>query len=507
MFKKIKKIIIPIILLIVTELFLYFQMISSKPSITIKYRVIYLIICILSNVFLLIALYMLNKKQKMKVENVFLTIAIIFGSLYLVFIPALLGTDELPHFLRPYQISTGDIIVKYPEKNETLIPKDIADFVGEKVMINRYSKKNTFSSTDYNNKINLWNGDVTSINYSPIPYLPQIIGFLISKLFKLSPLLTLFMVRFCNFATWLVLSYIAFKKLPTKKIFALILYTSPAILSIVSTCSGDALALALMFLLISYILNICKTERKFERMDFVSLLLISLGISTYKLFYVIYILLLFIIPQKCFTNKKEKILTLSLIVFLSFVFDAVWFFATSISNTISSNLVSNQISFILLNPIKYILIFVNTYINDIYYYATNIVAGSEMCYGLVRVNQLFVISYLFTLIASYVNNNEKINFNKSSKILISFVCLAVFGLVSTTLYLEWTAAKMGVGYSKIIGIQSRYFIALIIPILLLFQNTKKVHISDKKIINIAVVLDAILFIDCIKSLLIAVFPS
>ena len=141
MFKKIKKIIIPSILLIVTELFLYFQMISSKPSITIKYRVMYLIICILSNVFLLIALYMLNKKQKMKVENVFLTIAIIFGSLYLVFIPALLGTDELPHFLRPYQISTGDIIVKYPEKNETLIPKDIADFVGEKVMINRYSKK------------------------------------------------------------------------------------------------------------------------------------------------------------------------------------------------------------------------------------------------------------------------------------------------------------------------------------------------------------------------------
>ena len=96
---------------------------------------------------------------------------------------------------------------------------------------------------------------------------------------------------------------------------------------------------------------------------------------------------------------------------------------------------------------------------------------------------------------------------KSSNILFSFVWLAFFGLVSTNLYLEWTAAKMGVGYSKIIGIQSRYFIALIIPVLLLFQNTKKVHISDKKIINIAVVLDAILFIDCIKSLLISVFPS
>ena len=447
-----------IIIIISTEIFLYNQMMFNKPELTIKYKLVFLFVCILANIIILIIHRQINKEKEIPTEKLFLLIASLIGGLYLIFIPAILGTDELPHFLRPYQISVGDIVVKHPEKNETLIPVDLANLTKNGLMSERYKKEMIFNSVDYNNTINLWNGDVTSRNYSPITYIPQITGFWLARILHLSPLLTMYCVRLLNFLSWLILSYFAIKLLPNKKIFAIIFYTSPAVLSLVSTCSGDTLTLGLLFLLISYILNLIKTQRIFTTKDYVILGLISIGISTYKLFYILELLFLFLIPIESFKgNKKKKIITLSSIIGISLILDLSWSFMTSLSSTIGSNLVSNQISFILHHPFKYIIIFVNTYINEIYYYITNFVAGSEMCYGLVRVNQLFTILYLATLLVSYFTDNEKIKINLSGKILIGTVILLLFGLVSTTLYLEWTAEKLGIGATVITGIQSRYF--------------------------------------------------
>ncbi|HIU40558.1 MAG TPA: DUF2142 domain-containing protein [Candidatus Aphodocola excrementigallinarum] len=502
--EKLKKLIVPLIMLI-AELFLFFQMVSSKPNITIKYKVMFLVICILSNLVAYVLVKVINKYKKIKLENIFLGIAISFGFLYLIFIPAILGTDELPHFLRPYQISVGDVIVKHPEKNETQIPKDLGSFVGEKDMSKRYSKERILKSVDYSDTESLWNGDVTSIRYSPVSYIPQVIGFWLSRLFGLSPLLTLFLVRFCNFSVWLAISYFAFKLLPIKKTFALLLYTAPSVLSIVSTCSYDALALSLMLLLIAYILNIIKYKKSITKKDFLILLLISLGISTYKVFYIIYILLLLIIPKECYKNKKQKITYTLLILILSFLLDFGWYAVSMASSVTGSSVITEQLKFILMHPIKYLFIFINTYVNDIFYYVTNVIAGSEMCYGLARINQLFVLIYLGLLISSYFVEKNNIELKKSSKFLIAFVCLAIFALVSTTLYLEWTANKSGIGASKIIGIQSRYFVCLIIPFILLLPKPKKILKNSKKIICFSILLNSLMFIDCIKSLLLNLF--
>lgn len=505
--EKLQKVIVPIIV-ILTELFIYFQMILEKPELTSRYRLVYLLLCILANIAAVIVCKYLNKEKKLKIENIFLIITTIFGGLYLIFVPAILGTDELPHFLRPYQISVGDVVVKNPEKNETLIPKSLADLIGKRIMAERYTKEFFLESVDYSDTTNLWNGDVTSINYSPIPYIPQIIGFWGARLLHLSPMLTMYFVRLMNFIIFVALGYFAIKLLPTKKTFALILYTSPAVLSIVSTCSGDTFALGLFFLLIAYILNLTKTKRELTKKDYLLLFLASVGISTYKMFYVLYTLLLFLIPLESFKgNKKKKILSLVTIIAISVLLDFGWFVATNIGSTIGSNLVSEQIKFILENPLKYLFIFINTYINDIYYYTTNIVAGSEMCYGLVRVNQLFVISYLFVLVLSYFDGSKKNNISLSGKVLIILVSLAIFTLVSTALYLDWTSSKLGVGTLKIIGIQSRYFWPLIIPIISILPSAKKKLKDGNKVIKASVILNTILIVNCISSLLMVCFPN
>ena len=75
--EKLKKLIVPLIMLI-AELFLFFQMVSSKPNITIKYKVMFLVICILSNLVAYVLVKVINKYKKIKLENIFLGIAISF---------------------------------------------------------------------------------------------------------------------------------------------------------------------------------------------------------------------------------------------------------------------------------------------------------------------------------------------------------------------------------------------------------------------------------------------
>lgn len=512
MMKKNLKFIVCFVLMIITEIFLYFQMSFEKMELTWKYKLVFVVLILLINIFIFAFTIYIDKKMnkditKIKIEKIFLIESIVLGLLYLIFIPAILGTDELPHFLRPYQISVGDVVVKEPELNETLIPSDFVKFVQSgDGYAHRYSKDNIFKSVDYSNMENLWNGDVTSINYSPIPYIPQLLGFYISRLLALSPLLTMYCVRFMNLIVWIALGYFAIKLLPSKKLFALLLYTSPAVLSLVSTCSGDAFALGLFFLIIAYILNLRSTGKNLTKKSYIVLLLLSIGISTFKIFYVLYILLLILIPVKSFgESKKKKIIALCVIFGLSLLLDFGWFILSS-GSSLSSETTSQQIQFILSNPLKYVFIFINTYINDVYYYVTNFVAGTEMCYGLARINQLFVMIYLATLIISYFDNTKMPEIKLSHKILVALIILAIFGLVSTTLYLDWTSKRVGIGSTKITGIQSRYFFPLIIPLLLLLPKTKLKFNNYKILVVSGLIMNGFMLLDTIKSLLIYIFP-
>ena len=108
------------ILLGILSIFFYFIMfmqfknsIDSNSNKPIK---LFIVISIITLIITVVVLLIINKKKNYKYEHIFLILNVFFGLLYLVFIPALLGTDELPHFLRPYQISVGDIVVKNPEK-------------------------------------------------------------------------------------------------------------------------------------------------------------------------------------------------------------------------------------------------------------------------------------------------------------------------------------------------------------------------------------------------------
>lgn len=497
--------------LILVNVFLYFQMVLKKPEITSSYKLVFLVFSLIINILVVFMTKYISKLKTIKFENLFLLFSLSFGILYMCIVPVMLGTDELAHFYRSYQISVGDIIVKNPEVDSTPIPEKLANLAAIP-MKDRYSIEDAFKKTDYNHDlVMLYNPMVTSIKYSPIPYLPQVIGFRISNLFSFSPLLSFFIVRGINFLVWVILGYYAFKLLPCKKMFALVLYISPAVLSLVSTSSGDAFANAASFLLFAYILNLIKTKKKLKIKDYILISLLALVISTFKTIYIIFLGFLYLIPKQCFKDNsfKLKVLYLSLIILAMLAVDLGWMVLSAQTNITSNSLAGEQLSLVLNKPIWYLGVLINSYINSTYYFLTNLVAGDDMCYGLVRINDLFIIVYFILFIISYFNE-KNFDLKIVQRVLILIIFCVIFGGVNTIMYIDWTTWKSGVGAISIKGVQSRYFISFILPFMLALPSklTKKIlNIKEINLLYTLIFLSSVLLLDVLKSLLLIVFPS
>lgn len=493
---------------------IFFELYTSDKLPSNRIINLFIIISIITIIFTIGILLYIKKAKTIEIHKLFFIVTLTFGIIYMVFIPVMLGTDELPHFLRPYQIANGDLIIEHPENNDTTIPTDLMEFISLPKTKDRYTKKYLFEKVDYNKTTNIWYGNVTSMPASPITYMPQIIGFKIAKLLDFSPFFTLLIVRFMNLIVWTIIMTIVIKIIPFFKKSLFVLFTAPATLSLVSTCSYDAFSSSFILLFIAYILKIKIDNKEITTKQKVNLIVISLLFCTFKFFYFILEFLILLIPAKQYKNTKNKVIHISIMLLISILINFLWNkISYPMSVATNSPYIKDTVIFILKNPIKYIFIFATTFIKNTYYYLSNIIAGTEMCYGTVRINDLFIISYfaLFIYIAIKENQNQKFEFKKIEKYFISFIILIIFGLVATSLYVGWTSSVIGVGANEIVGIQSRYFFVLIPLILTLFINNKnKKKIKKEKIqigggiLNYVIILNMLLIIDVMKSLIITV---
>ena len=95
---------------------------------------------------------------------------------------------------------------------------------------------------------------------------------------------------------------------------------------------------------------------------------------------------------------------------------------------------------------------------------------------------IFIAYINIIFIALAEGTTEKIKVSKTMKIIsIIYVILGIAGVFSA-LYITWTPLIVGkVGTDEITGVQGRYFLPLIMPLLLIFSNNK---IKDNKVFKI-----------------------
>lgn len=273
----------------------------------------------------------------------------------------------------------------------------------------------------------------------------------------------------------------------------------PMMLQEAASLSADALTIGMSFFLISYVLHIKHDKEKVDRKDKIILSIFSIVMSLCKIVYLPICLILFLIPFSKFKSKKDKyinIISLAIIV----VFINLFWLKISSSYLIEFNVgVSSidQVKFILMHPIDYIKIFYQSLYNNITLYVYNII-GFSLCYFDVNLSYLYIFMYLFMIIIVFVLDNTK-KIDKWDKWMQAFIIVSTVALMFTSLYVQWTP----VGASIIDGVQGRYFIPLLLPIMII-TNFKGIE-SFKNKDNFITVISYLIILMNVYSLMIIYF--
>lgn len=412
------------------------------------------------SVFVVIA-----KNFSKKNTALFMTCLIFISGVFFAFInPPNQVPDEPSHFLRSYAMAMGDF--HYDQQQQW--PNDVnllMDYFPSAYRNGHPAKKGNTILTCYENYHNaLENGETGKgfgiIIFQTIPYIPQAIGIFIARLFGADALICYWAARIANMLFYSLCCYFA---LSWAKRFKVIMYTlmiMPITVFMAASCSNDSMLLGLMFLMFGAVLS-----NNFDKYKAIAFATSFAVLCTSKISYIVFAPLIFVISNddwKCKIKKWQY----ALMAFAAFV---VLYYGTSLSvellsnygeipRTMSDTNPAEQLKFILSNPLRYVVVFLDTLRN------TSFFLFSGGLFGWIDVD-IRIISY-FTPIIVMINtfkNAHRLERRDFSKVCMFFVTsLLTYAVVFTGMYLSWTPVTL----PQVIGLQMRYLLPAFMGLLL-----------------------------------------
>ena len=430
--------------------------------------------------------------EKFSIEKKYLYIALIFGILFVFIVPPFQSPDEDSHFKKAYQVSKGKL---YPEVKKNVIgnyfPTEMLNYIKTKTKyIGNRDKKYKYSEMvlDQYTKLNYEERKFTSystVSVTPIAYLVPATGIIFSKIcakiFDLESVNTAYMLYFARFFSIIFMSFIMYLSIKITPVFKrtfAVFGLIPMVIFLGSVISYDSLLISLTTLALSIILKITYDDKlkKVPNNYIITLILIGVVLLNVKGLYFLLYILLFLIPVKKVGNIK-KMTRIALIIILSIlaitlVIKIPFLLLPKIKTDV--NYASKQLDFVIHNPIKYSGILIDNIINQRFFQLSSIVG----VFGLIDTYNPFVIicfTYIWLIMVSISDGVcDKIKINGKFKILLIIYILFIIISVYSAMYINWTPAINGhkIGEADISGVQGRYFLPILLPILLLFSNKK-----------------------------------
>ncbi len=468
-----------ILLLAINTKYSYFEI--NKKSIL-------LILC--STLLPIVLLLLLNNRFK-KLEKKYLFLIITLGLLFMVSLPINAIPDEGAHTYRAYEVSEGHLVsVIYDNE---FIGRKLPKSLNETLTIEKYSDIDDVLKATTNSKRRKIQFN-TSALYSFICYLPQSLGIAFARLFTKRLLIQLYFGRLFNFALFVLLMYFSIKIIPIGKNIVFLIGLLPITIQEAISLSPDALTIAASIFLISYILYLREDKKKLlTRKQYIILLLLCIIISQCKIVYLPLIFILFLLPDKKFKTKKHKYICLLSIVVLVIALNIAWLnTASSFLEFSSRGKSSKQLTFIMHNPFKYMLICINTF-NDQFTILLYQLFGKHLGWNNISIPDIYIfINIIFFILLSMSmsdTESKKVNIDKKEKFIIISVFTIIIALIFTSLYIQWNPYKNNI----IEGIQGRYLlpIILLVPLSVLSKTVKRNNLLDYKYIDLFLILQNI----------------
>lgn len=427
-----------------------------------------------------------EKVYKIKLENLFVILIIIFGTVYTFVNVPLIRYDEHAHFWRAYEISQGH----FKTNPNNTFPKSIIDLFFRKdgTYPNREFNYNTLRDKFEDNLLPEKTIDFSvggTGGYSIVNYLATSVGVFIARKLLLKPLLIFYVGRIFNVCVYAVLIYFAIRLAPSKKIKKIIGIVAllPMSLNLAASFSPDTIINGFSMLAIAYALKL-KFDENIKEINLKHIVLFSIFAIIPTICKVVYIFLfgfMFFIPKEKFKNKKMRIiyilLQIVMIVCLYVLFNSI--LKGNAQQPIEKNPIE-QIIYCVSNPIRVF----NTFIYTLSTYSSTYLFEMIGGWNTPSILSIMLAFVLFIVAMENEEDSKKCIFNKFEKTVLLIISILEFLSVFVALYIDWSTAQA----SYIMGIQGRYFIP-VLPIFLLAINNDffKIKIRNKRIKYVALV--------------------
>lgn len=434
----------------------------------------YLIILVYLIIFFIINYYINKHKDKIS-ENKYLLIMTIYIISILFITPPLQNPDEPSHLYSAYNLSQNGI--NADETTEIIVPNNIE-------CLNYSNLKKTDRVVDYqeinnclknseNEQINAMFGVSNTVENSVLGHTIPAIFIKIIDTFTNSPLVIFYFSRLGNFLVSFIILYFAIKLAPVGKKLLLFIGLIPIFIQQETSLSYDAIINSISLLYLAYIIKHLHNKDKIKLPDIIIPVISITIMYTIKIIYVPLAFLLLLIPKEKFQTNKQRLFyyisIIALVTLGNYLITEILFQPTK---ALANESVSQQMSYLLNNPLAIFTIAINTFKRKGWFYLQSLFGlFSWFSFSLSDFTIIACLIYLILLIATEKNllsppNNSKINLKKIILALAILVSLAgIFG----SMYLCWSEYML----DYVEGVQGRYLIPLIGPIALLFMPKKE----------------------------------
>lgn len=426
--------------------------------------------CVVIFCILLLGIYFF----KWKIPSIFVVLAMVLGSLYIVVIPPYASPDETSHLATTYYNanrilgreatdSEGNVLVRAEELeyvNWSCCPA-IGDYLD--LYQNLQDKKVSDEQASY------YKGPLVM----PITaHLPQSIGVAMAWILNLNCSWTFILGRFMGLLFYVFFCYWGIKKAPFGKMILFSVSLTPMSLQLATSFSYDLVSNAMCIFLIGYSLYLAYEKTRIRWYDMVIYIVVSTYMIPIKVIFALICGMIFLIPSSKFSEKWHK--------YIFFGVTTVVGSATILLSrmaTLSDVVGGTQVAFpgvemyslnkIVGNIPNSFTMLLNTIRRHATFYLQTAVGGQLGSLDL-QVSWFVVCSFLVIMLLSSITvKTQTLQLKKAERTWISILCVCMFMAVILSMWLSWTPASV----QDIMGVQGRYFIPIIPMGLLLLRNS------------------------------------
>lgn len=449
---------------------------------------IFLFVAIVAIIALLIvSKYIINKN--IAIHKLCLFCVLLLGMVYTIIFLPFTVPDEGTHFFTSYRISNYLLFDfdQWGNSNVIMRQSDVSFKVSSELSSNYYRTiKQQVALFSNDNTLVESSASANAASNAPFGYIVSAFAIAISRLLRLSPLLTFYMGRIANLVLYAFLTYLAIKKIPYGKMAIFAISILPMTLHLVGSYSYDFLAIAMAMLYVAQVLYMKEKDGYITVKDIVLCALWGIILAPTKIVYSPILLLVLIIPKEKFKNSSKFARLSKLIIVASGILVLLLIQGSRVLGSATSEVGGPEggeiysLSWILENPLDTVKIFVKSLLESTGHYI-NCMVGSSLAWFQINVSSLYYLPFYFVLGYCFLKRDtDTVKFSYSNRMLALFIIFVSVILVFASMFVAWT----GVGSTTIAGVQGRYFLPILILLLMITLNkfAEVKQSSDKYIV-------------------------